>query len=75
MDGKKGGDDLDHRDHRLSTVEGGWDGGVQKVAKIIKMINLSTAEPSNLNQSKQFGEEIGDEEHVRKNQCPAGDSL
>jgi hypothetical protein len=25
MDGKKGGDDLDHRDHRLSTVEGGWD--------------------------------------------------
>jgi len=21
---KKGGDDLDHRDHRLSTTEGGW---------------------------------------------------
>ncbi len=25
VDGKKGGDDLDHRDHRLSTIEGGWD--------------------------------------------------
>ena len=32
---KKGGDDLDHRDHRPSTVEGGWDGGVQEVIKII----------------------------------------
>ncbi len=35
---KKGGDDLDHRDHRLSTVEGGWDGGVQEALKIAKMI-------------------------------------
>jgi len=32
---KKRGDDLDHRDHRPSTVEGGWDGGVQEVIKII----------------------------------------
>ncbi len=45
MDGKKRGDDLDHRDHRLSTVEGGWDGGVQGVIKIIKMIDLSTVDP------------------------------
>ena len=75
MNGKKRGDDLDHRDHRLSTVEGGWDGGVQEVIKIIKMINLSTAEPLLLDQSKQFCEEIGDEECVRKDQCPAGDSL
>jgi len=43
---KKGGDDLDHRDHRLSTVEGGWDGGVREVIKIIKMTNLSTVEPN-----------------------------
>jgi hypothetical protein len=28
-----------------------------------------------LDQSKEFGEEIGDEECVRKNQCPIGDSL
>ncbi len=34
-DGKKRGDDLDHRDHRLSAIEGGRDGGVQKVVNII----------------------------------------
>jgi hypothetical protein len=43
MDGKKGGDDPDHRDHRLSTIEGGWDGGVQEIIKIIKMRALKNS--------------------------------
>ena len=46
MDGKKRGDDLDHRDHRHSAVEGGWDEGVQEVVKVFKTISLSTAKPS-----------------------------
>ena len=46
VDGKKRGDDLDHRDHRHSAVEGGWDEGVQEVVKVFKTISLSTAKPS-----------------------------
>ncbi len=81
MDGKKRGDDLDHRDHRLSAVEGGRDGGVQKVVKIIKgeflkiLSGLFTLNHQLLDQSKQLGEEIGDEKRVRKYQRPTGNSL
>ncbi len=80
VDGKKRGDDLDHRDHRLSAIEGGRDGGVQKIVKIIKgefLKALSCFLKLNyklLDQSKQLGKEIGNEECVRKYQCPTSDS-
>jgi len=46
----------------------------RKLSKLLKGFNPSTVEPF-LDPLKQFSEEIGDEECVRKNQCPAGDSL
>jgi hypothetical protein len=44
MDGKKGGDDLDHRDHRLSIAEGGWDGGVQDIIKMVQIKGAKSIE-------------------------------
>jgi len=40
------------------------------------MINLSTSEPlKNLDPLKQFDKKIGEEERIRKDQYPAGNSL
>jgi len=62
------GDDLDHRDHRLSMGEGGWDGGVYSFIQ-----TTQTMEPLYLMQ--QSSKEISNKECIGKDQCPNGHSL
>ncbi len=57
---KKRGDYLDHRDHRLPMLK---EAGTEEFRRSLK-----------LNPMKQFDKEVGNEERVRKEERPAGNS-
>jgi len=69
MDGKKRGDDLDYRDHRLGRRLG------LKCLRAVKtifalLIEISRLSQKSLNPMKQFGKKIGDEKCIGEDQCP-----